>query len=458
MPSNIRSIGGNPIVLRTAGLEEGPSIAAWLEDIAAENIKQTALMAALANTTVSAALLADWTEVQAAIQGGLGPSILPIGTQIFTAFSDNHGAETVNYNAPWDVTHFGTGSLSDGETINAMFAQMHYCLPFATQFSKQQAFLYAIDGLPAGTYNVSMGFSWGTNVVSGKTYQFTLANALPAGGQLSGFEGAPDQNPSNWKVKAWSSPTATTATETVSVTEGSGGTSLGTFTAAGVAVPASGTPATSSSVTIDGATYTYYGLNSLHRVAYGNNRWLHSPLRQWLNADGSGWYVPATVFDRPPDYAGYDGFLSMLPDAFVAAMKPIAQVTATNYISDGGSAASPATDTTYDKVFLPSWEQHYLAVSQYYGGTAGLEGDAWEYWERVAGTTSPLPGSTSDPSTYHPEFVQQDLTNAHTARGVWLRSCYRGGAVNVAGVYASGGCGYSGANGGYYAAPACAIG
>ena len=453
MPDNIRSIGGNPIVLRTAGLEEGPSIAAWLEDIAAENIKQTALMAALANTTVSAALLADWTEVQAAIQGGLGPSILPVGTQIFTAFADNHGSETVNYNAPWDVAHFGTGSLSDGETINAMFAQMHYCLPFATQFSPQQAFLYAIDGLPAGTYNVTV--SADTYGRAAGTYQFTLANALPAGGQLVGFFSAGAAA----DVKAYASRATTTATETCAVTSGSAGTSLGTFSAAGdQAVPASGTPTTHKTITIDGTDYTFYGLNSQQRVSYGNNRWMHSPLRQWLNSDGSGWYVPATVFDRPPAYVGYDGFLSMLPDSFVAAMKPIAQVTALNYVTDGGTAASSLTDTTYDKVFLPSWEQHYLAVSQNYGASAGLEGAAWEYWERVAGTTSPLPGSSSDPSTYHPEFVQQDLTNAHTARYVWMRSCGRGYANYVAGVTASGYCGGNYANAGYFAAPACAIG
>ncbi|MFR2213677.1 MAG: hypothetical protein ACLS61_07515 [Ruminococcus sp.] len=54
------------------------------------------------------------------------------------------------------------------------------------------------------------------------------------------------------------------AIETVSVTAGSGGTNLGTFLPAG-----------------DGK------VNSLHRLAYGYNRWSQSALRQWLNSDAA---------------------------------------------------------------------------------------------------------------------------------------------------------------------------
>ena len=369
-------------------------------------------------------------------------------------------AAAVSYDARFDLMHEGHGELENGTLLAVQHVQMHYCLPFDTPFSPDQAFLYAIDGLPAGTYHVKMGFSWGSNVVANKYYQFTLTKALPAGGQLAGFNGAPDQAVANWRVNAYASPSATSATETVTVSEGSGGTDLGTFTTAGVAVPASGTPETAQSVTIGGQTYTYYGLNSLHRVAYGNNRWLHSPLRQYLNSNGFGWWQPATVFDRPPSYAGRQGFLSGFDAAFLATVKPIKRLTALNYVSDGGTSAAPLYDTTFDLFTLPSGKEHFLTPTTYYGGADGLEGEAWDYWADVAGTSSPLEWSTwGNTSTYHPEYVQYDLAARTTARIVWMRSATRTGAYLGACVGASGYC-YHGnaARGGYRAAPACAIG
>lgn len=436
------------------GHDDGVAITGVLHALAAESVKTNALLGVIADTTTAGALIHDWGEVAAAVREGVGPDLLPVGTQFTEKWTDVRSGVSTEHDAPWNVVHHGTGQLAGGETIPVMIAQMHRTLPFATQFSPYQAFLCAVTPIPAGTYHVTMGFSWGTNVVSGKSYQFTLTQELPAGGQLAGFDCAPDVAPANWEVSAYASATATTATETVAVTEGTGGTSLGTFTAAGVSVPASGTP----EVTTVGSLQ-FYGLNSLHLVAYGNNRWLHSPLRQFLNAIGSDWYVPATVFDRPPAYVGYDGFLTGLPADMVAALQPVAHVTALNYVTDGGTAASPATDTTYDRVFLPSWGEHWLAVSQSYGGAQGLEGEPWEYWERVAGTTVPLPASTSgNMSTCHMEYVQYDLAQPTTARTSFMRSALRYTGTTVAVVTASGYCGSTNAYIGNFAAPACAIG
>ena len=436
------------------GHDDGVAITEVLHALAAESVKSNALLGVIADTTTAGALIHDWGEVAAAVREGVGPDLLPVGTQFTEKWTDVRSDVSTEHDAPWNVVHHGTGQLTDGETIPVMIAQMHRTLPFATQFSPYQAFLCSVTPIPAGTYHVTMGFNWGNNVVSGKSYQFTLTQELPAGGQLAGFDRTPDVAPANWEVSAYASATATTATETVAVTEGTGGTSLGTFTVAGVSVPASGTP----EVTTVGSLQ-FYGLNSLYRVAYGNNRWLHSPLRQFLNAIGSDWYVPATVFDRPPAYVGYDGFLTGLPADMVAVMQPVAHVTALNYVTDGGTAASPATDTTYDRVFLPSWGEHWLAVSQSYGGAQGLEGEPWEYWERVAGTTVPLPASTNgNMSTYHMEYVQYDLAQPTTARYSFMRSAYRNLGYGVAVVIASGYCGAGNAYYGLFAAPACAIG
>ena len=379
-------------------------------------------------------------------------SALTVGTQISETYkrADNSNVLAM----PLDVVHHGTGTLQGGGTLPVMFLQSHYALPFGTQISQYQGFLKAIDGLPAGTYNVTMGFNWGTHVVSGKSYYSTLANAVPAGGVLAGFRGAPDQAPSNWKVYVYASNTATTPTETVSVTEGSSGTSLGTFTAAGAqVVPASGTPATHSTVTINGTDYTYYGLNSLYRVAYGNNRYLHSAIRQWLNASGLNWWAPATVFDLPPDYVSYPGFLTGLSDGLVAAMRPIQQKTALNYVSDGGTDVAPEYDTSYDNVFLPSWEQHFIKPSSYFGGTAGLEGEAWDYWKAAYGSSTPPEAWSTNT-----QYIQYDMADHTAARTVWVRSANRNNAYSVAIVYSSGYCGNYSAIYCDRVAPACAIG
>ncbi len=425
-----------------------------------EQVKQTALLSVLANQEPRAALLADWEQAGSAVYSGLGAYVFPVASQFTETWKHmaaSGGTET-NYDNVFDVMHHGSGALVDGTTMPVMMAQMHYCLPFNTEFSPQQAFLYAIDGLPAGTYNVTMGFSWGSKVVSGKSYQFTLANALPAGGQLAGFYGAPDQAVSNWRVYAFASQTATTATETVTVSEGSDGTNLGTFTVAGAqVVPASGTPASYSSVTIDGTTYTYYGLNSLHRVAYGNNRWLHSAIRQYLNSSGFDWWEPQTVFDRPPSYKAYRGFMSGFSDDFLAVVQPIARKTALNYAVDGGTSAAPEYDTTYDYFVLPSGIEHNLADTAVFGGGEGEEGEQWDYWQRAAGSSSPLAWSSSDSSTWHPEYIQYDLGAQTTARYAWMRSAYRGHGNIVAFVTASGGCTTSYAFLGNRAAAACAI-
>ena len=393
----------------------------------------------------------NWSTLVDSIDAGDGETVLPVGSQIRSPWTITNGSTT--YDAPWNAVHHSSVEIEGGDTKNVAYLQMDKCLPFDTQFSPYQAFLYAIDGLPAGTYNVTMGFNWGTHVKSGKTYQFTLTQAVPAGGQLSGFRGAPDQSPANWKVYSHTSPSSSANIETVSVTEGSAGTGLGTFTAAGVMVPASGTPETTESVTIDGTTYEYYGLNSLYRVAYGNNRWFHSAIRQYLNSSGTDWWTPQTVFDRPPAYAAHRGFLSGLDPDMVAAMLPVKVVTALNYVTDGGTSANPEYDTTYDRVFLPSTKEHYLALSATYGGTQGMEGEFWDYWRRVAGTTSPL--STG---AYHPEYIQYDLASPTTPRYCWERSAYRGYGYSVTYVHATGSCYTHYAFNGSRVAPACAIG
>ena len=400
---------------------------------------------------VSAYDILDWHEFASLVESGAAEDMYPVGSTVTEKWTDPRPGNAREWDYASRVAAYEDIVVRGGIAKKAATMHSKLALPFGTQFANYQAFLSAIDGLPAGTYHVTMGFSWGSNVVSGKSYQFTLTQALPAGGQLAGFRGAPDQNPSNWRVYAYASAEAVTETETCVVTEGTGGTNLGTFTAAGYAlVPASGTPATTASVTIGGTAYTYYGLNSLHRVAYGNNRWLHSAIRQFLNSSGASWWKPQHVFDRPPSYVTYDGFLTGFPEAMVERMAYREVKTSLNRVTDGGTNNGTECDVTYDRVFLPSAEQMNWNCT-WLGVPYGVEGDAWEFWKEVFGETPATMG------VVHPEFCMASMDAPTTMRNVFQRSPYRGYGSYVAYVHASGYVNYTSAVRGNFVAPAYSI-
>lgn len=380
----------------------------------------------------------DWSEI--AEMASHGSSFL-VGTQFQTTYKS--AADGTEYEMPWDVMHFETATVKGGSSVAGVYLESHYALPFATMFDQIEAF-YAVPsgGLAAGTYSITFGntSAWG-QVPANSTYSFTLANSYSQGAQLCFNRSIYSYAPDTCTVQAFATQGATTASETVTVSAGSAGTSLGTI----------GTEQVTDSS----------DLNHLHHIGLGSNRWMTSALRQWLNtdADGGTWWVPQTKWDRPPSYASYDGFLKGLDPDLVSAMREVRVVTAQSYSADGGTAAAPVTDVTYDKVFLLSWEQQYLAVSQSYGGTAGLEGSAWDYWKLAAGTANPRPASTSgNESTYTTAYVRYGMENHATARNSWLRSAGRRYGSDAAYVYSSGKCGGSNASYGNFAAPACFIG
>lgn len=93
----------------------------------------------------------------------------------------------------------------------------------------------------------------------------------------------------------------------------------------------------------------------------GNNRYLHSNIRQWLNSEaGAGaWYAAQHGADAPPTAANvnsgwnaYDtnaGFLNGFSAGFKAALMPTTLTVAKNTVTDGGGS-----ETVSDKIFLAS--------------------------------------------------------------------------------------------------------
>ena len=378
-----------------------------------------------------------WGEIKEIAESGEASRHFTVGDQLIDKYTDpDAGVQTI-YSNPWDIMDFRNVEKHDGEVVPAIILGTHYTQLVSMQYSGWQAFLYSATGLPAGTYNFTIATAWGT--MTAGTYQFTLTQPLPAGGQIVGVKRWPDVAVANWTMDTFASPSSTTKIETVQVTAGSGGTALGTIE---VQLP------TDHSGTIDGNACTWT-LNGYHQAAYGDNRWKTSAARQYLNSDANAgeWWHPQHNLDHAPDIAGTKkGWLAGVPDEFKAILTPVKVLTAVPSARE--SAGEPVFDVTYDKVFLPSLEEHYITEQK-----AG-EGSAWEYWKEINGTASKWPWYTNTDA-----LKVFQLSNHGSSTYRWLRSALRGYGYRAWYVNPSGYVIYYGdaANTSFALAPACAI-
>lgn len=130
-------------------------------------------------------------------------------------------------------------------------------------------------------------------------------------------------------------------------------------------------------------------------------------------------------------------------------MRRVKIVTGVPYCEEG-TANEPVLDTTYDLVFLPSLEEHFLALNE--SGMKGKEGEAWEYWARIAQSPTPLALWQT-----WPQLITYAINGKTSPQAVFLRSAGRGHGGGVFYVGASGGVGDAYAQGAYRCAPARAI-
>lgn len=350
--------------------------------------------------------LSDWAQLSGLSRNGYLKELLDFGDQIKETWTDT--AASKDYEFPWQITHFDTAELENGENIEGTFLEAHYTTPFGVQFSNR-AFLRCPDGLAAGTYNVILGAKWGDkDAQKDTTWQFTLAKAVPAGGSVAGFTQMPDKAASEWKATSYAADGITTI-ETVPITSGSGGTSLGIMQYA----------------TRNG------NLNSMQETGYGYNRWKYSAIRQWLNsAQPKGkWWTKQDDWDiAPSQLSQKDGFLCGLPADMIAVLKSVKVITLANTANDNG-----VTDITYDKVSLASMSQMNINMSK-------DEGAAHEYWQRRTNSKTPL-----EPWKTYPSMIRYSAANHTSPQYVFSRSALRGHANFVMGVTPSGSVGNAGA-------------
>ena len=168
-----------------------------------------------------------------------------------------------------------------------------------------------------------------------------------------------------------------------------------------------------------------------NRQQYGNNRYIHSAIRQWLNSNDDVFqWSSQHSYDEPPTGSIYEGpgFLKLLDPELAAVIGKVNKQVARNTITDGGGQ-----DLFSDKVFLLSRVEAGLGTE---GTTDGEE--VYSYYDGIenAGRIKLLNGSP---------------------RGWWLRSPHVSTANNARTVTTSGVVSYTGASNSNGLAPACCI-
>lgn len=394
--------------------------------------RQNLLLTRLITAETEATPVATLREIAEIVRSGEAPNVFSAGDQIHVNWNDG----TADYVLPFDIVHFGDVELGDGETVPGMFIQSHYALE-AVQFDGNEAFYVNDTGaeLPAGVYSIAMGNAWGTYVVKDKVYNFALENPIPVGGQLllgtaTSTTGAlPNTAPSNWCVYLYASATALTETEKVSLSEGTGGTFLGTLSSS--------------------QKYGAAGLNNMHRSAYGYNRWSQSGLRQYLNSDkaAEAWWTPQNPYDRAPNEVKTKrGFLAGFDEAFLQIIQPVKVRTALNTFSDTDLGNY---EDTVDTFFPASLEQEYIVPQ-----LANTEGVYWEYWKHRLGRSSPQVTNTAGTNAAHIRYAYNAKSSAQNCS---LRSAYRSNAYTTWIVYTTGFATNTNATNAIRSAPACVI-
>lgn len=379
------------------------------EDYIEKMDTQNTLLAALVRAQGGSIKPTGWSDVQALVRAGLHKSVFAIGDQLIC---QKDGASII-----WDIIGIDHDVPADPQFNHSLTLQMHKIFA-GVQFDEREAFYYSEAGLAAGTYKFTVsGHDWVASDV-GKTFQFTLAQALPAGGQLV-FTAAYNASLGTGNVQSFAGGTSYTPIESVALTEGNSGTSLGSIT--------------SNTTTAE--------MNCMQRALLGSNNYTQSAIRQWLNSDaaaGSVW-TPQTNFDRAPSWrTTLKGWKAGLDADFLAVVGATKFNVAKNTVCDGGGY-----DTLEDEFFLVSRENVFAGKENNID-----EGGAYPYYSDYSDHSSASTGADKNRIKY----------SGSSAFWWWLRSPNTGYAYHPRHVHSDGNVGsFNGAIFAGGAVPACNI-
>lgn len=166
------------------------------------------------------------------------------------------------------------------------------------------------------------------------------------------------------------------------------------------------------------------------RIKYGNNRYLHSNIRKWLNSNGEAgnWWTAQHSADAAPDYATTKaGFMSYFDSDFLSVIGKTKIKVVKNTVTDGGGYEEISDDYFY----LPSTTEVGLANEN-----SIAEGTLFPYFDSNAKRIKYYSGST---------------------KYWWLRTPYSAHTRGAYYVSTSGGLGSQYVYSNYGVAPACNI-
>ena len=368
---------------------------------------QNKFLAAILSAQGGSVVPTSFKDVQTLVRSGLASKVFHIGDQLVCNKGD--------VKLVWDIIGIDHDVPADKQFTHSMTLQLHDCLA-GMQYDGTEALFYCETELAAGTYHFTLLSGYDTTYGGGKTYQFTLTQPVSAGGQIM-FPWGYNTQAASTKVSTYASRTATAAIESVSVVEGTEGTSLGTA---------------------DGNTAN---MNHTHRIRYGSNNWVESAMRQWINSDkaaGSVW-TPQTKFDRPPSWAASTaGFLNGIDADFLEVIGETEKVTCRNTVTDGGGS-----DITTDKFFLLSRREVYAGNEV----SGVIEGEPYPYYSDYSNLSVAGTGNDTNRIKYRNGSPQW----------WWLRTPYSGGGHTVRDVGTAGNLYSHNANSSHGVAPACNI-
>lgn len=331
----------------------------------------------------------SWEQIAAAVQAGKQGLTFNTGDQLIPVWREPGGTA---YDDPFDVVSVECSpELKNGQVVHGMMIQQHFANVRNCPFDAQEALYDADEELAAGTYHFTVAGDTWASAENGKTIQFTLTKPIPAGGQLV-FADPEKYNSvlAGQMINTYTGPKSFTPIESVVLSEGSGGTGLGTSDGKGE-------------------------LNHFQRAYRGNNSWKQSMLRQYLNsALGAGeWWTKQGKWGRASSFVNScHGYLAGFPKEFLDVLRPVKVCTARDEVASGG------VDVTYDLFFPISLQEMNISPQ-----SSDVEGEALPYWKDVAKGVSGLnDDGTFKSYTDYPDLRTFGLNAKTTGRYCWLRS------------------------------------
>lgn len=422
------------------------------EDVASITPRLEVVEKQVANTNLDNL---DLRNIILDVDSGLAKSKYPIGTQLIFDWNRlNEGGNKTLYNPAMNIVHYDTATVKDSDEdtereANVMYLEWDKTIPDGFPFCIQQA-LQCFDGtegtpngLPKGTYCIKMvaknGGQTFRNRWDGKYATFTLAKDIPQGGTLrltiNTWDGE-DTSKLGLIFRTYAS-----SNQYDSVIE--------TFTAN---EPSDTQPSDAIFMgEVWGEDVGYGKINHPESCYYGDNTWAHCDLRQWLNGEGTDWWVKQTRYHIKPDIVNHlQGYLTGLDENLKKNIVKIKNTTIGN-----NAKYKDVRFETYDTIFLASFNQRNITTD--FRQQFDNEGKVWDYYKQLASGVDNLNNGMFKIWNTYPVLIRYAINEPTAPQFDFSRSAYLGNANLVHGVNASGNCSNTSAINGNRCRPACVI-